>query len=132
MKRLNDHMSSNKLHEPHQSAYRSLHSTETVLLKIMDDMLHAVDSKKCVLLCLLDLSAAFDTVDHNVLMSVFQNDLGITGSSIEWLRSYFSNRFQSVCVDGVSSASTALYFSLPQGSVLGPFSFPPYESGLAA
>jgi DNA-directed RNA polymerase subunit F len=67
--RFNTHMKENNLHEIMQSAYRSGHSTETALLKVKDDILQAIDNHQCVLLILLDLSAAFDTVDHEVLLT---------------------------------------------------------------
>ena len=63
------HMDTNKLQEPLQSAYRPYHSTETALIKIFDDLLLNLDNKKVILLSLLDLSVAFDTVDHNILQA---------------------------------------------------------------
>ena len=66
MKQLNDHMEDHNLCEPLQSAYRSHHCTETAMLKVMNDLLRDIENKQCVLLVLLDLSAAFDTIDHCV------------------------------------------------------------------
>ena len=68
---VNEHVHNNKLGEPLQSAYRPLHSTETVLLRVKNDILCNIDDHKAVALVLLDLSAAFDTVDHNKTITSF-------------------------------------------------------------
>ena len=73
---LNDHLTSNKLHEPHQSAYRQGHSEETVLLRLHNDVIKAIGEKKVVLLVMLDLSAAFDTVSHQCLLTTLE-ELGV-------------------------------------------------------
>ena len=90
------HLQTNKLLYHLQSAYRSDHSTETALLKICNDILSALDNKNVALLSLLDLSAAFDTIDHSILLSRLQTCFGISGSVLSWFESYFSGRFQSV------------------------------------
>jgi hypothetical protein len=127
---LNSHMTDNNLHCMFQSAYREGHSTESALLYVLNDLLHAVDSKQCVLLSLLDLSAAFDTINHSVLLQRFEQAMGITGAALEWLKSYFSGRHQFVHVEGASSASHPLITGMPQGSVIGPFGFPTYQKPL--
>ena len=83
-----DYMHTNYLFEPFQSAYRKYHSTETALLKIHNDVLHSLDDGDAVLLVLLDLSAAFDTVDHQLLLNRFQYNLGLSGSVLKWFHSY--------------------------------------------
>lgn len=120
--RLVDHMSLNHLHELYQSSYKKFHSTETALLKIQSDILDSLDKGKCVLLILLDLSAAFDTIDHNVLLTRLQ-DLGIGGKVYDWFKSYIIGRKQAVLIDGVRSTLWDLLFGVPQGSVLGPILF---------
>ena len=87
-RRLNVHLSKNQLRECQQSAYRKFHSVETALLKVHNDIMCAVDSKKAVLLVLLDLSAAFDTIDHNVLIRRLTSNFGIQGSALSWFQSY--------------------------------------------
>ena len=124
--RLNTYMSEHGLHEIIQSAYKKHHSTETVLLRISDNVLCTRDNKKCALLVLLDMSAAFDTVDHSILLSRVHTRLGITGTALSWFRSYLTNRKQSVFIRRVSSSCQRLDFGVPQGSVLGPILFCDY------
>ena len=128
VKRINEHMTSHGLHEPVQSAYRKHHSVETALLKIYDDVLCAVDENQVVMLTLLDLSAAFDTVEHSILLRRLETEFGICDDALRWLHSYLSDRRQSVVVEGVRSAPRELSCGLPQGSLVGPFCFPPYTS----
>jgi exonuclease III len=132
VQQLNDHMTSNNLHEPFQSAYRVHHSTETALLRVYNDIIESIDNKHCVMLVLLDLSAAFDTVDHAVLLNRFEDALGITGHALAWLQSYFDDRYQSVHIDKASSQKHHLKTGMPQGSVVGPFGFPSYSAPVGA
>jgi hypothetical protein len=129
-KRLLSHMSTHKLHELYQSAYKQFHSSETALLRIHSDILAALDNKKCVLLIMLDLSAAFDTVDHTTLISRLASVIGVTGKALDWFTSYLKDRFQSVLINGVKSQLWELLFGVPQGSVLGPILFIIYTSPL--
>jgi len=82
-----DHLTSNKLLNPHQSAYGKHHSTETALLYIHDHLINAIGSQKVSCLCLLDLSAAFDTIDHNILISRLSSWFGIHDSVLSWFKS---------------------------------------------
>ncbi len=100
------------------------------LVKIMNDMLLSLDDDKCILLVMLDLSAAFDTVNHTLLLDRFENCFGIKSGAKDWLQSYFADRQQVVRIDGVDSHPQDLQTGMPQGSVLGPFSFPAYTSPL--
>ena len=128
--RLLNHMLLNDLHELYQSSYKQFHSTETALLRIQSDILSALDNKKCVLLVLLDLSAAFDTIDHTTLISRLQNTIGVSEKALQWFISYMSDRTQSVVIQGVESDLCNLLFGVPQGSVLGPILFIIYTSPL--
>lgn len=129
--RLEDHMRRENLYEPLQSAYRRCHSTETALIKITDDLLRAMDKKECILLALLDLSAAFDTVSHDVLLDRLRTHLGVSDVALDWFRSYLEGRTQSVHISGASSPPHDLHFGVPQGSVLGPVLFSIYLAPLA-
>ena len=120
---LNAHITNNNLMEPMQSAYRAGHSTETALVKVKADLLNAVDNKEVVCLVLLDLSAAFDTVDHQILLERLEKRFGFTGLVINWIRSYLTGRSQKVVVGGVKSPSVKLSYGLPQGSILGSLIF---------
>ena len=128
VKRLNAHMTTHNRHEYFQSAYRSFHSTETALLRVHNDLLQAVDNKQCIYLVLLDQSAAFDTVEHNILLSRLDKSVGVTGSALDWCRSYFADRSQSIHVLGVPSVPRPLTCGMPQGSVVGPYGFPTYTA----
>ena len=124
--RILDHMRENDLLEPMQSAYRQAHSTETALLRVQNDILTAVDEKKCVFLVLLDLSAAFDTVDHNLLLSFLELHVGLTNTALGLLRDYLCDRSQRVSINGVLSELSKMAYGVPQGSVLGPILFSIY------
>ena len=83
-----------------QSAYRKKHSCETALVRIVNDILMAMDKKMCVALVMLDLSAAFDTVSHPILLRRLEEDFGVHGSDLLWFESYFSGRTQAVNING--------------------------------
>jgi hypothetical protein len=121
--RLQEHMKDHDLNEIFQSAYKKGHSTETALLRVHNDIMCAIDKGHGVLLVLLDLSAAFDTIDHETLLTLLRDVLGVEGIALAWFRSYLSGRTQSVSIDGTLSALIALLFGVPQGSVLGPLLF---------
>ena len=125
------YLTEHKLICPSQSAYRPHHSTETALLKITNDILLALDSGNVSLLTLLDLSAAFDTIDHCILLNRLQHMYGISGTALSWFSSYLTNRTQSVIVDDHVSQVSSLSYGVPQGSVLGPILFTLYTKPLS-
>ena len=97
-RKLESHLDANKLHEDLQSAYRPRHSAETALLRVHQDIAAALDNNSCVALIMLDVSAAFDIIDHPTLLKRLEHSYGISGSALAWFRSYVSNRSQRVSV----------------------------------
>ena len=91
----------NNVHDSMQSVYKKHHSTETALLYIQNDILNSIDQNKVVLLVFLDLSAAFDTMDHELLINRLSYRLRLSGCVLEWFRSYLKNRSQRVKLDNV-------------------------------
>ena len=89
------------------------------------------DTGSSTLLVSLDLSAAFDTIDHRILISRLRTSFGVTGSVLSWLQSYLANHTQSVRIGLHSSAPTVCTSGVPQGSVLGPLLFSTYTSPIA-
>jgi hypothetical protein len=123
LKRLNDHLSANNLHCPDQSAYRKNHSTETLLVRIWNDLLIATDEKKATVVMLLDLSAAFDTVDHGLLLRILKKEIGLRGNALQWFESFLTGRAQRIRLGHYVSEEILIKFGVPQGSVLGPVLF---------
>ena len=113
-----------------QSTNRQHHSTETVLLKVKNDNLMNMEDQRVTLLVLLDLSAAFDTVDHGILLDRLQFEFGISGSALNCNESYPSNRTQRISIDGILSNIFNLKSGIPQGSCLGPLLSSLYASKL--
>ena len=123
-------MVTNSIYPELQSSYRVHHSTETALLKVMNDVLLKMNSQHVTLLILLDLSAAFDTVDHSILLDRLTKDVGLQGKTRDWFRSYLSGRSQRVAIDGSMSMEFSLDCGVPQGSCLVPLLFVIYTSSL--
>ena len=131
--RLLDHMKENGLMYPYQSAYRKGHSTETALVRVHNDIVSAVDKKGSgVYLILLDLSVAFDTVDHTIFLTFLRRHMGLSGQALDVMESYLSGRTQCVSINGVLSELKELECGVPQGSVLGPIEFCIYTIPLGA
>ena len=125
------HLNIYNLFSSFQSAYRPGHSTETALLKVVNDLLSALDEGEFSILVLLDLSAAFDTIDHDILLHRLHHVFGIQGTALSWFRSYLTNRFQMVSIKGTLSDPVELCYGVPQGSVLGPILFILYMQPLS-
>ena len=117
--RLDAHLDLNDLHGPLQSAYNGIIRQKQHSLKVQDDIMECLDNNSVVILLLLDLSAAFDTVDHGILLKRLTDEYGIKGTAHDWFRSYLTSRSQSVAIKDSRSDRKQLGFSVPQGSVLG-------------
>ena len=127
---LKDHLKRNNMYESVQSAYREFHSTETALLKVHNDILVAMDNNQSVVLIMLDLTAAFDTIDHVILLKRLEERYGVKGQALSWIQSYLSNRSWSVMVGDAVSQERGLGYGVPQGSILGPLLFVLYVAPL--
>lgn len=125
-RQLNDYLNFNSTLEKFQSGFRLHHSTETALVKVVNDLRMNMDDNKLTILVLLDLSAAFDTVDHDILINRLQNCVGLSGSVLDWFRTYLSGRAFSVSLGEHSSANTSITCGVPQGYILGPVLFSLY------
>ena len=130
--RIQSHLLSNSLSSSFQSAYRMFHSTETTLLSIHNDLILAMDRGEVTSLILLDLSAAFDTVDHSILLHRLQHWFGLHGTSLDWFSSYLTSRSQAVSIQNSTSSFSNLSCGVPQGSVLGPLLFTLYTTPLGS
>ena len=129
-KHLTAHMERLNVLPGDQSAYREFHATETALCGIVSDLLEYMDDGKCAILTLLDLSAAFDTVDHELLIDDLMY-IGVEGVALKWFKSYLENRSYHVIINGTKSERRTLHRGVPQGSVLGPVLFSIYTIELA-
>ena len=130
--RLTDFLSANHLLNTFQSAYTKSHSTETTLLAVHDHIIKAMGKKQVTALCLLDLSSAFDTIDHTILLQRLSSWFGINGIALSWIKSYLTSRSFKVNVNGSLSSVFPVLFGVPQGSVLGPLLFTLYTTPLSS
>ena len=121
-----NHLQKNNLIEPFQSAYKAGHSTETALLRVVNDLFSSVDNGNVSMLTMLDLSAAFDTLDHEIVFHRLSFSFGINGKVLSWIKSYLQCRKQKVKLDSFYSQNLDLLYGVPQGSVLGPLLFSMY------
>ena len=119
------------LDNPFQSAYKAFHSTETALLSVQNDIFAAMENGNVSALTLLDLSAAFDTIDHDILLRRLTDWFGIGDVALKWVTSYLDQRSQSININGTLSIPFTLLFGVPQGSVLGPLLFIMYTTPLS-
>jgi hypothetical protein len=129
-KQILQHLNDNSLLPEHQSAYRRCHSTETALLKVSSDALLAADQGMITLLGMLDLSSAFDCVDHMIFTTRLQRTFGISSVPLLWIKSYLEDRKQRVRYHGILTSWSSVGCGVPQGSILGPLFFLTYSSGV--
>ena len=118
--RMDEHMDINNLHEPSAFAYKAHHNTETMMLGVTDQILRGFDDNMATIVIFIDLSAAFDTIDIDKLLEILEDELGISGTALQWFRSFLTGRTQQVKISGEYSDSLEVPCGAPQGSVLGP------------
>ena len=123
-----NHMDSYGLLPSYQSAYRANHSTETLLVKLQNDILCNKEKSFVTPLAAMDLSAAFDTVNHQLLLNILERCFGVCDVAKDWISSYLSDRQFKVCINNSLSTPLTLDFSVPQGSINGPVYFTCYSS----
>ena len=128
--RFNNHRKDNNLMPSHQSAYREHHSCETAPVRLINDLLWSMEKQWVTALVAIDLSVAFDTVDHTVLLKVLQQNFGVKGKVLNWIDTYLRPRGFKVNIGNEYSKYIPMDFSVPQGSILGPVLFSAYISTL--
>ena len=129
---LHIYLSYNNLFDVYQSGFRVNHSTETALVRVVNDLKISSDNHKVSVLVLLHLSAAFNTVDHEILLKSFEHCLGLRGTVLNWFSSYLTGRSFSVSVGNFESDEVSVPYGVPQGSVPGPLLFNLYKLPLGS
>ena len=127
-----NYIENNNLYPTYQSSYRQNHSCETALTKLIDDIQTSVINGKNVALVLLDCSAAFDTIDHDILFAKLEDEYGITKKALQLIKSYFQNRSFSTIIKSTKSEPRHLQYGVPQGSLLGPLFYILYTKEIEA
>ena len=127
---LTDHLEVNNLHAEKQSGYRINRSCETATLAVYNDLLCISDARTKVIMLMLDLSAAFDTVCHETLLKKLHKNFGLAGNVLRWFQSYLDGRSFSVIINKSRSGNCILKIGVPQGSILGPILFILYTKEL--
>ena len=120
VRQLSEYLAASCLLPKFQSGFRRHHSTESALLRVLSDIFSATDRGEVSLLALLDVSAAFDTVDHSILLDRLSISYGISGAAFDWMQSFIIGRTQTVHYGGSVSRRAQLRSGIAQGSVLGP------------
>jgi len=131
LKRVRPHVMLTGNVSEYQSAYRVGHSTETALLRVVDDVVTGAGEQSPTALLSLDISATFDTVGHDILPRRLSRDFGIAGSALNWLEPFVSDRTEYVGVGCARSEPVPCSTAVPQGSVLGPLLLALYISPLS-
>ena len=126
----NPHLNSFSSFSAHNSAYKPLHSTETLSTTVHSDIVNSIDNKKINFLVLLDLSAAFDSVNQVKLLHIFQHKFNVQGIALSWMTSYLLERSQAVLVNDATSKNSPLLHGVPQGSCVGPIAFLVYINAM--
>ena len=120
LSQVSSYLNSHNLYNTCQSAYRPGHSTETALLKVVNDLFLSLNKGNISVLALLDFSSAFDTIDHTILVHRVHTDFGFTDTVLQWFSSYLTDRTHYVSLCNHCSDFAPVHSGVPQGSVLGP------------
>jgi hypothetical protein len=128
--RINEHLTENNLLNPNQFGYKKQHSCESLLTLFTNDLFCNIENGKATVVVMCDLSAAFDTVDHQKLLSILEKTFFISGTSLQWFKSFLSSRTQKVVIRGSVSDPKDVIYGVPQGSVLAPVLFNLYTHTL--
>ena len=113
MNQFTTYLSENNLFSSSQSAYRQYHSTETALIRVANDLLLALDNRSEAILVLLDLTAAFDTIDHKILLDRLKVGYGVGGSALTWFSSYLKGRKQAIKINDARSEPMDMEWGVP-------------------
>ena len=132
LSQVSSYLNSHNLYNTCQSAYRPGHSTETALLKVVNDLFLSLNKGNISVLALLDFSSAFETIDHTILVHRLHTDFGFTDTVIQWFSSYLTDRTHCASLSNHCSAYTPVHSGVPQCSVLGPILFTMYIKPLSA
>ena len=120
---ITEYLHTNQLFGDFQSSYRCHHSCETALVKVHNDVVSMLDAKLNVILLLFDLSAAFDSVNHDILLAKLRDKYGFSGTVFAWFLSYLCNRRYVVKINQSLLRDVELFSGVSQGSILGPVLF---------
>ena len=124
-RQLNEYLETNNLQSPTRLAYQKHHSAETALLLVNNNFVKSLNRGKFTVLLQLDLSAAFDLVNHDILLQRLQNKFGICDKALQWFASYLGEKYQIIVIGETVFQTKLLTSVIPQRSILKPKMFSP-------
>ena len=130
LKQFSEHIKGTEYDCPYQHGYKKFHSTETMLLEMYDEILTGFEDNFCTVLVMIDMSAAFDTVDIDVLLRILSEALNVKEVALSWFESFLRNRTQCVKIENSFSSTISSKYGVPPGSTLGPILYNTYSKGV--